>query len=107
MQTITFRGYSDDIVYVKTAKHDEEDEYHVSINDEHPYVGTFHVGKLFVVAFYSPHNSGCWGFGVCQMEEGINLPNWPVRFKTHPKRKYSVVLEIDCPDDVRVFMLKD
>lgn len=105
MQTIKFVGYSDDIIYVETAK--GKDEYSAQFDDSGTYGGTFNVGKLLVTAFYSPVGTGCWGFGISPVDEGVPIPDWPVRFKLHPKKKYTVVLEIDCPDDERVFYLKE
>lgn len=61
---------------------------------------------LYVTALYSPAHNGCWMVGVSQHDEDAPLPNWPIRYSV-ADLGYSVVLEIDAPDDVVVTEVRD
>lgn len=104
MQTIRFRGHSDDIIYVECAG--KENEYAARRHEGSPYAGTFSVEKVLVTAFYSPLGTGCWGFGISPTAEGVPFPNWSVRFAPDGNG-YGSVLLIECPDDVRVFYMRE
>ncbi len=54
-------------------------------------------GKMRIHAIYD----GCWSFAVGQVDEDIALPDWPIRIRSEG---YSAIVEIDVPDDVKVFM---
>lgn len=98
MQTAIFYGASDDLIEVEGIK--GADEFNIVADG--PWIATFGIGgKLVVHALYD----GCWSFAVGQEDESIPLPDWPIRIKQHEKA-YSVRLEIDCPDDVKVRLLK-
>ena len=43
----------------------------------------------------------CWLIGVQQVDEGMAIPNWPMRFEM-AESGYSPVLTIDAPDGVKV-----
>ena len=53
----------------------------------------------------------CWAVGVSQLDEGIALPNWPIRYETgedrgFPKNEsghgYTVVLVMEVPDTAQI-----
>lgn len=93
MQTAVFYGASDDLVEVEGVK--GEDEFTAPGNG--PYMGAFNLGgKIRVHAIYD----GCWSFAVGKVDEDIPLPNWPTRIS---ETGYTMRLEIDVPDDVKVF----
>jgi hypothetical protein len=44
--------------------------------------------------------AACWVVGIGQSDEDEPLPDWPIEFTTGaPSRGYSVVLNIEVPDD--------
>lgn len=97
MQTAVFYGVSDDLVEVEGVK--GADEFGVYATESR-YRGCWNLGgRLRVHAVYD----GCWSFAVGQVDESIPLPDWPVRLKWPGGRGYSTRLEIDVPDDVKVF----
>jgi hypothetical protein len=57
-------------------------------------------GVLLVTVGYG--DNGTWGVGLAQWEEGQKIPDWPMRFKNADWNDYSIVLEIDVPDEVSV-----
>jgi hypothetical protein len=93
MRTLTFSGASDDLVHVDGGpkKYDE-------INTYEPVVFVIG-GKVRVTVYYG--DNGTWGVGLSQWEEGIDFPDWPIRF-TQSDHQYSVAVEVDVPDDVSV-----
>ena len=98
MQTVTFYGASDDLIEIDGIN--GADEFY-SDGDEKTYQGVFNVGgQLRVFALYLPH--GVWSFAVAQVDDGVPLPDWPIRIIQHPN-EYSIALEIDVPDGVAVF----
>ena len=59
-------------------------------------VARFVVGGLMRVrALYD----GCWSFAVGQIDEDFPLPDWPIRIRQSDRVVYSVLLEVDLPDD--------
>lgn len=68
---------------------------------------------LIVFAQYAPNPTpgASWMLGVALIDEGVRLPDWPVRLITAPvsgypdPRPYSPMLEIEAPDDVVVTIL--
>jgi hypothetical protein len=99
MQTAKFYGASDDLIEVEGVKGADE----FTALADGPFAAVFNLGgKMRVYAIYD----GCWMFAVGQVDEDIPLPNWPVRIKQHPETKYTVLLEIDVPDDVKLFVEK-
>jgi len=96
MQTATFYGSSDDLIEIGGVKGADE----FNIIEDGPHIATFNLGgKMRVHAIYD----GCWSFAVGQVDEEIALPNWPIRIKQSEENDYSTSLEIDVPDDVKVF----
>lgn len=98
MQTAVFYGASDDLIEVEGVK--GGDEFGAYRSDGSRYHGSFNLGGLMRVhAIYD----GCWSFAVGQVDEDIPLPDWPVRVRWPGGRGYSTRLEVDVPDDVKVF----
>jgi hypothetical protein len=96
MQTATFYGSSDDLIEIGGVKGADE----FNIIEDGPYIATFNLGgKMRIHCLYD----GCWSFAVGQVDEEIPLPDWPVRVKQSGENGYSTQLEIDVPDDVKVF----
>lgn len=97
-QIAVFYGASDDLIEVEGVK--GADEFSAWTKDDDDVAGVFNVGgKLRVRAIYD----GCWSFSVGQVDEDIPLPDWPIRVRQSASVPYSVALEIECPDDVKVF----
>ena len=95
MQTAIFYGSSDDLIEIEGVMGGDE----FNIIKDGPYIATFNLGgKMRVHALYD----GCWSFAIGQVDEDISLPDWPFRITQH-ERGYSTQLEIDVPDDVKVF----
>jgi hypothetical protein len=95
MQTAKFYGASDDLIEIEGVK--GADEFNVYNRDENLHHGSFNLGgKMRIHAIYD----GCWSFAIGQVDEEIPLPDWPCRVKSEG---YSAVLEIEVPDDVKVF----
>jgi hypothetical protein len=97
MKTVRFYGHSDDCFEIEGGGFDDE----VGCYDT-PVV--IHLksaaaeSRVAVFGCYAPSNSCCcWCFGIGQIDEGDELPPWPIRFV--PKHDYSIALEIDVPDD--------
>src|SRR5687768_10910779 len=99
MQTAIFYGASDDLIEIEGVKGGDE----FGGNWDSRFDGVFNLGgKMRVYAIYGA-GSGCWFFGVGQVDEEIPLPDWPIRISQSPDVAYSTRLEIDVPDDVKVF----
>jgi hypothetical protein len=95
MQTAVVYGSSDDLIEIEGVKGADE----FNIIGDGPYIAAFNLGgKMRIHAVYD----GCWSFAVGQVDEEIPLPDWPVRLGAHDSG-YSTRLEIDVPDDVKVF----
>ncbi len=96
-QTAVFYGASDDLIEVDGVK--GADEFCNDGATDGIIAAKFNLGgKLRVYAIYD----GCWMFAVGQVDEGIPLPDWPMRFTQHSEG-YSAQMEIDVPDDVKLF----
>ena len=104
MRTITIHGLSDDLILISGTRPadgepgefyaDEDDSGIISIRAED--------AGLFVIVEYARRNiSACWAVGLCQIDEGVPLPDWPMRWSTH-ENGYSAQLEIDVPDEAVV-----
>jgi len=93
MQTAKFYGASDDLIEVEGIKGGNE----FNVIADGPHMASFNLGgKMRVHAIYD----GCWSFAPAMVDESIPLPDWPIRVK---QEGYTTVLEIDVPDDVKVF----
>jgi hypothetical protein len=99
MQTAIFYGASDDLIEIDGVK--GGDEFGAWFNSEELMQGCFVLGGVMkIYAIYD----GCWHFSIGPVDEDIEMPDWPIRYKLH-ERGYSVQLEIDVPDNVAVFKL--
>lgn len=97
MKTVIIHGASDDLVWIAGCK--GENEFNVNPH-RNGYAGTFNLGgKMRIHAIYD----GCWSFAVGQVDEDIPLPDWPIRVKQGIENRYTTAIEIDVPDDVKVF----
>lgn len=67
-------------------------------------------GEMIVYGIYAPKGTpgASWVVGVALVDEGIPLPDWPMRLVTgepsgYPNpQPYSPMLLIDAPDDVAI-----
>lgn len=101
MQTAVFYGHSDDLIEVEGVK--GADEFGAYQSGDSRYHGSFNLGgHMRIHAIYD----GCWSFAVAQVDEDIPLPDWPVRVMQSTDTPYSTRLEIDVPDNVKVFREK-
>lgn len=101
MQTAIFYGASDDLIEIEGVK--GADEFGPS-TDRQPYMASFNLsGKMRVHVIYD----GCWSFAIGLVNEGIPLPDWPVRITQHDDPFYSMHLEIDVPDDIVLIHERD
>ena len=98
MQTLIMWGASYDLV--ESSGVDGADEFDCWRDGDGPRINaSFSLGgQLEIHAVYD----GCWAFAVCQVEEDKPLPDWPIRIVNCPECGYSVQLEIDVPDGVRL-----
>lgn len=102
MKTLKFYGHSDDCFEIDGTGKGEPDEIGCFDKGVAVKVANDHAG-LLVVGHYAPKATevGTWMIGISLLDEGIKLPDWPIRFGTY-SNEYSPLLEIDVPDDVRV-----
>lgn len=96
--TWKFWGASDDLAYF--ARNGDVDEGSP---------GTFKLsnpegeGLLITVAYAQGElNQGTWMVGVAQVDEGHDLPSWPVELGKSGDCDYSVELTITTPDGVNL-----
>lgn len=102
MKTASVFGASDDLIEWSGVP--GADEFSASEQEDRKHdqsiMGTFVLGgKMRIVAMYG--RGSVWSFGVGQVAEEVALPDWPVRvvYGKEPASPYSVMLEIDVPDD--------
>lgn len=99
MKTFSMYGASDDLIEASGVRGAKE---FYSLEDG-TYHGSFNLGgKMRIHAIYD----GCWSFAVGQIDEEIPLPDWPIRIGRTPECAYSTLLEIDVPDDAKLFQEK-
>lgn len=97
MKTAKFYGASDDLIEVEGIRGADE----FNVYGDGPHMARFNLGGMMRIhAIYD----GCWSFAVGMVDEEIPLPDWPVRLTSEG---YSMVLEIDVPDTVKVFQEKE
>ena len=103
MRTAIFYGASDDLIEVEGVK--GADEFTAAFDGPAGLAGSFVLGgKIRIRAFYDHH--AVWAFSVSQVEDGVLLPDWPIRLRQQPDCDYSARVEIDCPDDA-VLIVED
>jgi hypothetical protein len=97
MRLLQFYGASDDLFEIEGSRRNEPDEISpssavkITLGDE----------GFIVSAHYGPALTPCWAIGISQLDEDMPLPDWPIKFTTGaPSRGYSVVLNVEAPDDV-------
>lgn len=97
---LKFYGASDDIFIVEgpgkflleSDCYDESAVVEVSCGED----------KMHVVGEYAPAGvTGCWMVGVMPWDEGVEIPDWPMKFSLGG-RGYSAVLEIVVPEEAVV-----
>lgn len=99
-------GASDDLVELEGHISDEIDCYDRNVVIT---VGRINVDSpqasrgVYVIMRYSPSylNNGCWTAEIAPLEENAGIP-WPIKVELEPNRRYSVLVKIDCPNDVPV-----
>ena len=100
MQRAVFYGGSDDLIEVEGVKGAEE----FNVYGDGPMMARFNLGgQMRIAALYI---EGCWSFAIGQVDESIPLPDWPVRIEQHQSVEYSTRLEIEVPNNVKVFQEK-
>ncbi len=92
---LKFSGHSDDNIHIEGNQRGI-DVAHPLNGEPFDYAILNVGGTMKVYAFYN----GTWFFAVGLIDEDIPLPTWPIK---HYMEGYSAVMEIDVPDDVRVF----
>ncbi|AUM18255.1 MULTISPECIES: hypothetical protein [Rhodococcus] len=98
-RTLTFTGYSDDLVEIRDTAGHYSDEYSA-------YDGaTFHLihgNKRLQVALGLETLSGCWHATIGQVDETAALPGWPIRIEQDPDTEYSVRVTVEVPEGVEL-----
>lgn len=107
MKTVKFYGASDDLVEIEGIKGEDEFYFHPTCESEkgiglsQAFLVGSGAGGLKVYAIYD----GCWHFSIGPIDEDIEMPQWPIRYSLY-ESGYSVLLEIDVPDNAFVKELK-
>lgn len=96
MKTLTVFGASDDLV--ESHGITGADEFN-AIDGGRLFISSSE-GALHLWCFYTP--AGTWAVGVSQIDEDAATPSWPIRIVQSSECRYSMQLEIDCPDDARL-----
>jgi hypothetical protein len=100
-RSLKFYGASDDLFEIEGYQRGEPDEISP---DSYVKIMSGEIG-LIVTAQYT--RIGCWAIGICQIDEDQPIPDWTIFFTTgKPARGYSVVLNIEAPDDAIMTELK-
>lgn len=65
-------------------------------------------GSMIVIGQYSRIETGCWDIGIAQVEvdcdKYLPIPNWNMSFSSS---EYSVILDIEVPDDTTIRCLEE
>ena len=94
MKVCTIYGSSDDLIEIGGVE--GAGEFNIISDDL--CIASFVLGnKMRIRALYD----GCWSFAVGQVDEDIELPEWPVKI-SQAENGYSTLLEIKVPDDVKI-----
>ena len=120
MRNLLIYGHSDDLVEIEEngeanprARTDgEPDEIPAGSRNDVvlQLLDTVEHEGLVVVCHYAPRGTvPCWAIGIGQLDEGLPLPAWPIRYRTDAEwvkaHGYSVGLEIEAPDEVVIEQL--
>ena len=95
MKKMVIYGSSDDCRIIGGDFHEEEYCDIAKVTDKD--------GKgLYIIWSYSEKvRNGCWCIGIQQLDEDVPIPDWARDVKvTMSERGYSVVYELNVPDDV-------
>ena len=106
MRNLKFYGASDDLFEIEGTfgGSGEADEVNVCRDGRGMVeVRTNDGTAMRVTAAYCfcRESGAAWNIGVEQVDEGVPIPDWPMRWSTH-ERGYSVLLEMDAPGDAYV-----
>lgn len=99
MKTLRFEGHSDDTF----GEYGWSNEDFDNCASERPIICTVQSGKdrLNVIGQYGLDGvAPCWTIGIQLVDEGDELPLWPIRFERC--HSYSHALVMDVPDDVEL-----
>lgn len=99
MKTFQFKGYSDDTFgEYKEAGIDYDN---CASGEPISFRLDSSEGSMIVIGQYSRLNNGSWDIGIAQVEAAngmhLSIPRWNMRF--FDDTSYSVILEIEAPDD--------
>ena len=103
---LRFYGASDDLFEIEGTRKGEPDEIGCWHRQAIVKVKADDDAGLYVFGTYAPGDVACWVIGIMNLDDGIDIPIWPMRFETS-ERKYSPVLVIEAPDDAVVSMNED
>ncbi len=107
LQKLQVYGCSDDLIEFSGIE--GADEFPGYCSDKEPNInGVFGIkGFLRIYAIYS--DVGCWCFAVGLWDDGVPLPDWPMKISAHPVvpphndgAPYSTLLEIEVPDGLKL-----
>ncbi len=104
MVTIKFYGSSDDLFECEADNGFREE---VGCYDSHAIYRLDHEeGRLLVAGYYAPGGrAATWLIGVAPVDEGMPIPDWPMKFQT--KHEYSAALIVEAPDGVTISAYED
>ncbi|MFT3806060.1 hypothetical protein [Arenimonas sp.] len=108
MKTLQFSGYSDDTFGEISPRGDDYDNCASGKPIEWVVESASEANALLVVGQHCPGNARGWLIGVSPYDPKDNEaepPAWPIRMKPG-EREYSLVLEIDAPDDATIRCLQ-
>ena len=99
MVTIKFYGSSDDLFECEASNGFREE---IGCYDSHGIYRLEHAeGQLLVAAYYAPGpKAATWLIGVALADEGVPIPNWPMKFQA--EHEYSAALIVEAPDGVEI-----
>ena len=102
-RTLKFYGVSDDLFECEGTRpgDGEPDEIGCYDSDCVLEIKDSKGNGLRIVGRYAVAENGCWAIAIAQMDEDLDLPDWPMKFGVGG-RGYSVLLTIEAPDDARV-----
>lgn len=103
---LKFYGHSDDVFVEQATQQETYDlgdgtcAFKVCDNRAPEPGRGLNVQICYVVGRYAAGDlAGCWTIGLCQFDEDVALPDWPMKWG---HEGYSVVLEIEVPEGTTV-----